>query len=218
VNRLILAASSLGIFFSLFSANPSFSQEVIVYAPIQPEYRLGSFQYTAPQVDGWRQIANESDVLRLVYVEQLGPETFNTRVDVVAEAFEIPDPELVPSGLALAQSGQQQQMEARGEAIAGYTRLEALPSAVEAYAYTISLKLTEEQKRYETFVVAIAPDKTEYLVVKITVDEDEYTKQQFFLDIYESMKTIQHPGKAAPAAPDGQKQASNGRPAAPVVE
>ena len=34
------------------------AQGVSIYAPVQPLYKLGDFDYRAPTVDGWRQVTS----------------------------------------------------------------------------------------------------------------------------------------------------------------
>lgn len=212
MTRFALFASALLLCTSIAPPEPALAQSVVVYGALQPEYRLGSFRYRPPMKDGWRQVTSEPSAMRLVYVESLGENTLNTRADLVAEAFPVPDPALVPSGLHLTSSGLSQQMEQRGDLLLGYTRISELESELETYSYTLAVKLGEDKKRYETFFVVLSPDKSEYLVAKLTIDEENYENLPFFVDSYDSIKAIDYVGSTSEAASegDGEPKAESG--------
>jgi hypothetical protein len=212
VNRLILLLALLVSF--PFSASPASAQGVTVYGVVQPEYRVGSFRLYPPTGDGWRQVTNEASVLRLVYAEVLDSGAIHTRADIMAEAFPIPSPDLVDSALRLALNGQSQQMEQYGDTLLGYTRVEKVDSKVETHAYTLKLRLTEAKTRYEIFFVALAPDKSEYLVVKFTIDEEGYLKQPFFEEFVKSFAKMNHPELADNAAAESGEVDSEDEPQA----
>lgn len=195
MNRLIpILALSIS---TLLLTGQASAQGYAVYSVVQPEYSLGSFRVYPPNGDGWRQVSNETSVLRLVYAEIVEDSTINTRADIVGEAFPIPDPELVPNALRLTLSGQTQQMEQRGELLLGYTRIEKIDSGIETYAYTLKSRLADEKHRYETYFVSLAPDKSEYVVFKFTIDEEDYNKQPFFEEFVKSFGKMSHPEAAS---------------------
>jgi hypothetical protein len=157
-------------------------------------------------------VANDSTVLRLVYAEVLDSGAIHTRADIVAEAFPIPSPDLVPDALRLTLSGQSQQMEQHGDGLLGYTRVEKVDAGVETHAYTLKTRLTENNQRYEIFFVALAPDKSEYLVVKFTIDEEDYLKQPFFEEFVESFAKLSYPEVAGNASAESGEADSDDKP------
>lgn len=170
-----------------------------VYSIVQPEYQLGKFRMYPPAGDGWRQVGNSAAVLRLVYAEILETSMINTRADAVAEAFSIDTPDIVPSALQLTLNGQTQQMEERGDQLVGYTRIEKVESPVETHSYTLKTRLTETKNRYETYFVSLAPDKSTYMVVKFTTDEEGYNEKSFFKEFVASYAKLALPGLAEPS-------------------
>lgn len=205
MNATRLLALSFALIF--FHATGAAAQGMAVYAPVSPQYSLGNFEYSAPQTDGWRQVSSDHSVLRLVYAELLSEDLLNTRADVVLEAFEIPDPALVTTGLALAQSALAQQVDKRKETMIGYTRVATVESGVETYAFTIASRLPDEKTRFETFFVSLAADKSQYLAAKLTIDEDKYEETPFYLSIVESYKDLTGPDAPAEEAGDAAGEA-----------
>ncbi len=211
MNRFIL--SFILLFISVvFAPAAAVAQGLTVYNIVSPEYRLGSFRVHPPTGDGWRQVANSSTVLRLVYAETLDggtdQATIHTRADIVAESFAIEDPSLVPNGLRLTLNGQTQMMEQRGDALLGYTRIDKVEAGVETHAYTLKSKIEGEKNRYETFFVSLAPDRSEYMVVKFTVDEEDYAKESFFKDFLESYKSLGYPDVEPFVEEDGDTESA----------
>ena len=210
MNRFVLSLALLVL--SPFYASLASAQEFSVYSPVQSEYRVGSFRLQPPSGDGWRQVANDATVLRFVYAEVLDSGAIHTRADIVAEAFPIPSPDLVSNALRLTLNGQKQQMEQHGDALLGYTRVEKVDAKIETHGYTLKLRLTELEQRYESYFVTLAPDKSEYLVVKFIADEEDYAKQPFFKQFVASFAKMSYPEVAGNAAAESDDVDSDDKP------
>jgi len=204
VNRFVL--SLVLLLAPLFDPSSVASQGVTVYNIVAEEYRIGNFRIHPPRGDGWRQIGDSHPVLRMVYAESLDDGSANktilTRADIVAQAFAVSNPDVIPNGLRLTLNGQTQMMEQRGDSLVGYSRIEKIETGVETHKYTLKIKLGETKIRSETYFVSLAPDRSEYLVIKVTIDEEDSEQLPFYNEFLDSFKTLSFPQaqSAEPAA------------------
>lgn len=196
---LLLTALSI-----LSLCTPAQAQGVSVYGPIQPLYKLGDFDYRAPTVDGWRQVTSSPNGFVLVYAEHVPPEQINTRVQVEAEAFSIPDPNVVRDLLWLTEQGQAQQVKERGDKLVAFSKIAPVAASDKVLSYALVTRVGQEDLQ-EVFYVTLAPDKTSYLVAKLTTKEPDYREQVYFGQFEASLESLVHnppsSGSDKPAAP-----------------
>jgi hypothetical protein len=179
------------------------AQGVSVYAPVMPQYQFGEFEYTPPKEDGWRQVASSQSGFILVYAEQVPPDQINTRVQIEAEAFAVPDPRVIQGLMWLTEQGQAQQVKERGEKLIAFSKIRPLASSKNVLSYALVTRTGGEDVQ-EVFYVALAPDKTSYLVVKMTTKEPDYRQQAYFSQFEGSLASLVH----KPPVPSGSDKAS----------
>ncbi|HYB97867.1 MAG TPA: hypothetical protein VEC57_01920 [Candidatus Limnocylindrales bacterium] len=181
------------------------AQGLLQLDPIPPEYTLGRFQYTPPRHDGWRQIANSTQSLQLVYVEQTpGSDQINTKFGVVMEAHDIPAGTQIPSPSWLAELSRKQQADARKDEITGVSPILLVPGTTNIYTYRFLAKTppgAAEPDAYEVYYVTMSPDEKQYLVVQCITKEKTYENQLYFQQFYATLSSIRYQADAAGAAP-----------------
>ncbi len=176
-----------------------------VFAPMAAKYTIGGFSYVPPNGDGWRQVTSSADTFRIVYAERLGDDSLNTRVDVVAEAFNIPDPTLVTDVVSLAQKSQAQQAAERGKSLIAFSRVAPVTEASGVYSYSFRTQIGDTELQ-EIFFVVLANDKSEYFVAKVTTKEAEYTQAPYFAPLKASLANLKHThASAEPSTPAPDK-------------
>lgn len=214
--RALLSAVSL--FAVLGSAMVARAQGMLQLDPVAPEYTLGRFKYAAPKTDGWRQIANVRDTLSLVYAESSEEGKIVTRFGVVMEVADIPPEQTVPDAAFLAQLSRNQMAEQRKADIVALSPIEAVPSIENLYTYRFLVRAPENlgYNAYEVYYVAMAPDKTQYVVVQCITKNETYANEVFFNEFYASLVSLKYGGSAAatPPAADPAKPADAAKPAA----
>ena len=159
--------------------------------PVQPSYTIGGFSFSPPASDGWRQLTQDREAFRLVYAEDLGEGRINTRMEVTARAFAIPDPDLVSDAATLAQTSQTQQASDRGEGLIAFSRVAQLAGAKHVHWFTLVSKVGDKDLQ-EAFFVALAPDKSEYFVAKLATTETDYAESPYFKPFVESLSSLGH--------------------------
>jgi hypothetical protein len=190
------------------------AQGVSIYAPVQPLYKIGDFDYRAPTVDGWRQVTSSERGFVLVYAEHLPPDQVNTRIQVEAESFAVPDPKMVPDLLWLTEQGQAQQVKERGEKLVAFSKIVPIGASDKVLTYALVTRIGEEDL-HEVFYVTLAPDKTSYLVAKMTTKEPDYRQQVYFSQFEASLASLAHKASSPsgsekgppPTSPDSPKGA-----------
>ncbi|HYC54239.1 MAG TPA: hypothetical protein VEL28_04800 [Candidatus Binatia bacterium] len=217
--RKPFAVATILTSLTLLAAMPGMlqAQPMLQLDPIPPKYTLGRFEYEPPRADGWRQIANSTQSLQLVYVEQMpGSDEINTKFGVVMEAHDIPAGTQIPTPHYLAELSRTQQAEQRKSDITGVSPILLVPGTTNIYTYRFLAKTPEgasEPEAYEVFYVTMAPDESQYLVIQCITKEKTYENQVYFTQFYATLPSIKHLGKtAADAAPAGEA-----KPAAPVA-
>lgn len=175
--------------------------QLTVFAPMAAEYTIGGFSYTPPAGDGWRQVTSSTDTFHLVYAESIGEDAINTRVDVVAKAFKIPDPALVTDVVSLAQKSQAQQASERGDKLIAFSRVAPVPGAESVHSYAFRTQVGDQELQ-EIFFVVLADDKSEYFVAKVTTQEADYTKAPYFAPLQTSLASLKHAGPSKAPVPE----------------
>lgn len=179
------------------------AQEVSVYGPVQPLYKIGDFHYRAPDKDGWRQVTSSESSFVLVYAEHVPPDQINTRIQVEAEAFSVPDPNMIRDLTWLTEQGQAQQIKERGDKLIAFSKILSVGSNAKVMSYALVTRIGTEDLQ-EVFYVTLAPDKSSYLVAKMTTKEPDYREQVYFGQLEESLASLAHkpssedPGNSAP--------------------
>jgi hypothetical protein len=175
---------------------------ISMYAPIAPKYQLGEFVYKAPTADGWRQVTTAENMFILVYAEQIDEGQINTRVQVNAETYKIP--EGAADGrdtLWLTEQGQAQQVKERGENLVAFSKITPVGSNADVLSYSLVTK-SGGVDIFETFYVMLAPDKESYLVAKVTTKDIDFRTQPYFSQLEASLASLEHePQKPASPPP-----------------
>ncbi|HET9061821.1 MAG TPA: hypothetical protein VFO62_00900 [Candidatus Binatia bacterium] len=177
------------------------AQGVSIYAPVQPLYKIGAFDYRAPTVDGWRQVTSSESGFVLVYAEHVPPDQINTRLQVEAESFAVPDPKMVPGLVWLTEQGQAQQVKERGEKLVAFSKIAPIGANDKVLSYALVTRIGEEEL-HEIFYVTLAPDKTSYLVAKMTTKEPDYRQQVYLSQFEASLASLVH----NPSSPSGSEK------------
>ena len=183
----VLVAGALTILFAVKSA----AQDVSVYAPIAPQYRLGDFTYNAPAQDGWRQVASNPGMFILVYAESMGPDQIFTRLTIIAETHSVDEEnrEFVEGGHWLARQSFGQQSGEREGRIVAYSPI--LPVGTnDVYKYTIVTKGPDEKDAFESFYVKMAADKSSYVIAKFTTSESDFQEKIYLKQFEDSLETL----------------------------
>lgn len=178
------------------------AQGVSIYAPVQPLYKIGDFDYRAPTVDGWRQVTSSESGFVLVYAEHVPPDQINTRIQVEAESFAVPDPKMVPDLLWLTEQGQAQQVKERGEKLVAFSKIVPIGANDKVLSYALVTRIGEEDL-HEIFCVTLAPDKTSYLVAKMTTKEPDYRQQVYFSQFEASLASLAHKASSPSGSEEG---------------
>lgn len=181
----------------------AFAQPVSIYGTVQPLYKIGDFDYRAPTVDGWRQVTSSESGFVLVYAEHVPPDQINTRVQVEAESFAVPDPAVVRDLLWLTEQGQAQQVKERGEKLIAFSKIVPVGANDKVLSYALVTRIGEEDLQ-EIFYVTLAPNKTSYLVAKMTTKEPDYRQQIYFGQFEASLASLAHNA----ASPSGSEKVS----------
>jgi hypothetical protein len=100
----------VAIVIVLLTAGYAAAQDVSTLNPMARGYRVLGFSFDAPQGDGWREVGSGQDFLMLIYAEQVGADTINTRLAFEAHAFPIDDPSKAPEPVMLAQMSMSQRV------------------------------------------------------------------------------------------------------------
>ena len=180
----------------------AFAQGVSMYAPIAPRYQLGDFGYKAPTADGWRQVTTAENMFILVYAEQMDGGQINTRAQINAEAYAIPDGAATGRDtLWLTEQGQAQQVKERGENLVAFSKITTVSANADVLSYSLVTK-SQGVDIFETFYVMLAPPKTSYLVVKVTTKDIDFRTQPYFSQLEASLASLAHePQKPASPPP-----------------
>jgi hypothetical protein len=171
---------------------------------IAPEYTLRGFKYKAPATDGWRQMANVTGSLSIVYVVQPDPEKIETIFGVAMEAHEIPADVQVEGAAALAVTSANQMAEARKADLVARSPVEAVPSIPNLYTYRLLVRapVAGAPDGYEIYYVMLSPDKKQYLVIQCIAKVQDYGNQIYFTEFYGSLASLRYePDGAKPETP-----------------
>ncbi len=171
--------------------------------PVAPKYTLGSWAYEAPQFDGWRQLASSTRTLDLVYAERVDDERINTRIAVTLGAFDIPE-EARPTAdpALLAELSRRQQIKAREGQDLLFSAVEPVPGDNGLQTFSLVTRDGEGNNAlHESFYVALAADRSEYLVVQMATQEMDFAGQGYFQQFFASLASLR--SSIAQAAPEG---------------
>ncbi len=188
IRRVLLPFLSILLVYSPAAAEGGVS----VYAPLAPKYQLGEFAYEGPTLDGWRQVTSADNMFILVYAEEIDGGQINTRAQVNAESYKIID------GAAdgrdtfwLTEQGQAQQVKERGETLVAFSKITPIEANPSVMSYSLVTKV-EGVDMFETFYVALAPDKRSYIVAKVTTKDLDFRTQPYFSQLEASLKSLRH--------------------------
>lgn len=202
--RRCLALGTGLAWLAAFAPAIGFAQSISVYAPIQDQYSLGGFAYEAPKTDGWRQVASDGNTLMLVYAETTGDEQINTRTQIEMQAFSAPPGAITGDVLWLTEQGHAQQVKERGDALVEFSKISPVSGGGDIMRYSLTSKIGGTEQLIEVFYVALAGDKSEYLVAKLSTKESDYATQPYVTAYEASLATLRHgEGKPADEAPGG---------------
>jgi len=176
-------------------AVPAVAQEMMQLNAPMAEYKLGHFKYQAPQVDGWRQIANIQDTLSLVYIEQKPEDQkLDTRFGVAMESHAIPPGTVVEGAAALAELSRRQMVEARKADLVGMSAIQPIASIENLYTYRLLVHspIKGDPDVYEVYYVIMSPDKKEYIVVQCMTKSQDYESQLYFQQFYGTLASLKY--------------------------
>ena len=191
--RTVLAFLTLSI---VLPTPTAIAQGMARLMPLQSSYTIGRFQYEPPQGDGWAHVASSHSVFRFIYAEQLGAEAILTRTEIVIESFDIPDPALVADARTLTQLSLNQQAKEREANLVAYSPIESLATEPAVHAFTLVTK-TGDKEVFESFFVALAPDKSQYLVGKMTTNEKDFLEAPYYAPLRTSMSALRFEAEAS---------------------
>ena len=203
-------------------ALPVLAQDVMQLTVPAPEYTLGRFKYQVPKTDGWRQLANIKDGLSLVYAEQMEGDKIETRFGVALEVHDIPKDAVVESAAGLADLSRRQMSEARKADLVAASGIEPVSSIENLYTYRLLVRspIKGQPDAYEVYYVAMAPDKTQYVVIQCITKSQDYGNELYFNQFFGSLASLKYVPPAGDAAPaDTAPSAKPGdQPAKPAAE
>lgn len=184
----------------LLAASPAAAQGLTMLSPMAPSYSLNGFTYEPPKGEGWRELASAPDALRIVYAEQITADQINTRADFGAQAFPIPEPEKAPNAEVLARLSLEQRTQEKGKDLVAMSAIEPVDGAqVPMFQYTIVTKV-EQEDYYETYFIALAPDKSEYFAGKLVTKDHEFRDQAYYAVLRASMAGMKFAAAEKPAS------------------
>lgn len=203
-------AVAAGVFAVL--AASAHAQGTAQLDPVAKSYTLGRFAYEAPLADGWRQLANAKDSLQLVYAEQLEDNKINTRCHVVLEIHELPADSGVPGVAELAEVGRRQMGDRVKAEMAAISPVAAVPGVENIYTYRFLLHGPPEMGSdyYQVYYVALAPDKTQYVVIQLNTKDMDYENQIYFQQFYATLARLKYQAPAAANVPGAGAAGSAG--------
>lgn len=207
----VAGAAVLAALMLTGSSKPCEAQGMMQLTVPSKEYTLGRFHYTPPQVDGWRQLANVTDSFSMVYAEQTGEDAIETRFGVAIEVHEIPGGTQIESAAALANLSKKQMAEARGADLVALSPVEAVPSIENLYTYRLLVRspIEGQPDAYEVYYVAMAPDKTQYLVAQCITKTQDYGNEIYFNQFYGSLASIRYVPEGTASSTDAPKDAAS---------
>ena len=193
----------LSLFLALFLCGEAAAQGVSVYAPLAPRYQIGDFEYVGPKVDGWRQVTSGESSFILVYAETVEADKINTRAQLNAEAFAIPEGAATGRDtMWLTEQGQAQQVKERGADLVAFSKITPIESNAEILSYSLVSK-PGGVELYEVFYVMLAPTKSSYIVAKITTKDTDFRTQPYFGQVEASLASLRHAPRPKDSAPSG---------------
>ena len=194
----------------LLAATYAAAQDVSTLNPIARSYGILGFGYPAPKGDGWREIGSGPDYVQLIYAEQLGPDTINTRLAFEAHAFLIPDPSKAPDASVLAQLSMSQRMQEFKDAqqeLVAMSKIEPVQADVPMFQYTLVVKF-DEKDRFVNYFVAMAADKSQYFAAKLETQENDFRDQPYYAPLLESLTALKFVAADKPKS-DGATKPDN---------
>ena len=209
----------------LLAATPGVAQDVSTLNPLARSYGILGFSYQPPKGEGWREVGSGPDYVQLVYAEQIGADTINTRLAFEAHAFLIPDPTKAPDPLVLAQLSMSQRIQEFKDAqpapkdgdqnakdasspLVAMSKIEPVQAGVPLYEYTLVVKV-DEKERFINYFVALSPDKTQYFAAKLETEDGKFRDESYYAPLHASMETL-----AFAAADKPKTESSKPEPAA----
>jgi hypothetical protein len=109
----------------------------------------------------------------------------------------------VKDAAALAALSANQMAEARKDDLVARSPIEAVPTLDNIYTYRLLVHapVKDQPDAYEVYYVALAPDKTEYVVIQCITKTPDYANELYFTELYASLATLKYQGGADAAKP-----------------
>lgn len=203
--RALAAAGAAIAFVAMMPGATAHAQGTAQLDPVAKTYTLGRFKYEAPQFDGWRQIANAPDTLQLVYAEQMEGNQINTRCHVVLEVYDLPAESRPPGVAELAEAGRKQLGAKVKDQMVAASLTAPVPGVENVSTYRFLLHGPPEMGSdyYQVYYVALAPDKSQYVVMQVNTKDTDYENQMYFQQFYATLARLKYeaPAGAAAASP-----------------
>lgn len=178
------------------------AQGFTMMSPMPPRYGIGAFEYTPPGGDGWREVQSGPDHFAIVYAEQTGEDTINTRMEFSAQSFPLEDPSIVPDTFRLALASFETRKAERGESLVAHSNVEYLEGTEGILMYSLVTRAGDKDI-YEIFYVQLKPDKTAYLSAKFLTRDFDYDQQPYYKPFLMSLPSLKPVGSVEAA--DNQK-------------
>ena len=182
----------------LFVPAAAGAQGFTMMSPMPPQYGIGSFEYTPPSGDGWREVQSGPDHFTIVYAEQTGDDTINTRMEFSAQSFALDDPEVVPDTFRLALASFETRKAERGESLVAHSKVEYLEGTEGILMYSLVTRAGDKDI-YEIFYVQLKPDKTAYMSAKFLTRDIDYDQQPYYKPFLLSLPSFKPVGSSTPA-------------------
>ena len=176
-------------------ARPALGQEgvLMMTAPLA-EYRVGSFTYSPPSGEGWRQLPMEGgDAVRFVFAERADEGAINMRMELLVQSFPIADAATVNDVASLAELGRSQQVAYHKDQTLKASQVAEVPGTGGIVAYTLNLKVGDMEVS-QRFFVALAPDKSQYWVGRVASQEKNFATTPFYAEFYGSLASLEFSG------------------------
>ena len=176
------------VLFLSFLLPQSATAQGAMLVPVPSEYRIGGFNFHPPG-DNWMQARASDQSVRLVYALSAGEGMVDMQAELLAAAYPIPGEAAVEDPALFAELSRRQQIEERRERLVARGVVEVLTGRMDIRQYTIVTKVGEENL-YENFTVALAPDKSEYLVAKLSTMDKDFKEKRYWSEFFGSLASL----------------------------
>ncbi len=192
--RALVLCTAAIVLAAATSSGSALAEDMAQLDPLAKSYTLGRFHYEGPDADGWRQVANATDSLQLVYAEQLEENKINNRCYIVMEVHDLPAEAGSPAASDLAERGRRQRTEGVKEQLAALSPIAAVPGVDNTYTYRFLLHGPPElgADYYEVYYVMLAADKSQYVIMQVNTRDLDYENQLYFQQFYATLAKLKY--------------------------